>query len=84
MPEARVADDHELCVLLRKGPAADTRTTYASTENIKRCVCVCVPCHGSGNCALKCPRKESCDPILQVSDSQDLKHENWEGLPQQM
>lgn len=44
MPEARVADDHELCVLLRKGPAADTRTTYASTENIKRCVCVCV-CH---------------------------------------
>lgn len=47
-------------------------------------VFVCVPCHGSGNCALKCPRKESCDPILQVSDSQDLKHENWEGLPQQM
>ena len=44
MREARVADDHELCVLLRKGPAADTRTTYASTESIKRCVCVCV-CH---------------------------------------
>ena len=41
MPEARVVDDHELCVLLRKGPAADTRTAYASTKEINN-VCVCV------------------------------------------